>query len=56
MTYTKTKFDDVILIQPDVYKDDRGYFFESFKYNEFYQNVCDVKFVLEFESKSKKIH
>lgn len=54
MTYKKTKFDDVIIIEPNVYSDERGYFYESFKQEEFSTNVCDIKFVLEFESKSKK--
>ena len=54
MIYTKTKFEDVILIEPSVYKDERGYFFESFKKEEFCNNVIDTDFVLEFESKSKK--
>lgn len=54
MIYTKTKFKDVILVQPDVYKDERGYFFESFKHNELCENIGNVSFVLEFESKSKK--
>lgn len=54
MTYKKTKFDDVIIIEPSVYSDERGYFYESFKQSEFSENVCDTRFVLEFESKSKK--
>lgn len=54
MTYSKTKFKDVILIQPNVYKDDRGYFCESFRHDEFCKNVYDTKFVLEFESRSKQ--
>ena len=54
MTYTKTKFDDVLVIQPDIYKDERGYFFESFKSEELCKNIGDINFVLEFESKSKK--
>lgn len=54
MTYNKTKFDDVILIQPEVYGDERGYFFESFQYADFCKNICDTQFVLEFESRSKK--
>lgn len=54
MTYKKTEFDDVIIIEPNVYSDERGYFYESFKYAEFAENVCDTQFVLEFESKSKK--
>ena len=55
MTYIKdSKFDDIILIQPNIYEDDRGYFFESFKLKEFYENICKLDVVLEFESKSKK--
>lgn len=54
MNYIKTKFDDVVIIEPSVYSDERGYFYESFKQEEFSREVCDIKFVLEFESKSKK--
>lgn len=54
MKFEKTRFEDVIIITPDVFEDDRGYFFESFKLTDFKENVCDVDFVLEFESKSKK--
>lgn len=53
MTYSKTKFDGVILIQPEVYTDGRGYFFESFQHDDFCKNVYDTQFVLEFESRSK---
>ena len=54
MIYSKTLFDDVIVIEPEVYSDERGYFFESFKHNELCKNIGDISFVLEFESKSKQ--
>jgi dTDP-4-dehydrorhamnose 3,5-epimerase len=54
MKFTKTKFEDVILIQPDIFKDDRGYFCESFRHDEFCREVDNINFVLEFESRSKK--
>jgi dTDP-4-dehydrorhamnose 3,5-epimerase len=54
MIYTKTNFDDVIIVEPSVFKDDRGYFFESFKKEEFQKNVDNVDFVLEFESRSQQ--
>lgn len=53
MTYTKTKLEGVVLIQPSVFRDERGYFFESFKEREFYDNIGNIRFVLEFESRSK---
>ncbi len=54
MIYSKTLFDDVIIIEPEVYSDERGYFFESFKHNELCKNIGNINFVLEFESKSKQ--
>ena len=36
---------DVILIEPQSFSDDRGFFFESFKESEFASNGIDVKFV-----------
>ena len=52
MTYEKTDIDGVYIITPKVFKDDRGYFFESFKDEEFRTNVADVHFVQENQSKS----
>lgn len=54
MIYSKTLFDDVVVIEPEIYSDERGYFFESFKHNELCENVGEINFVLEFESKSKR--
>ena len=52
MKYIKTKIDDVIVIEPKVFFDSRGYFFEAFKKEEFEQNVGKVDFIQENESKS----
>ena len=41
------------LIEPVVHKDDRGYFFESFKEEEFNNKVANVKFVQDNQSKSE---
>ena len=40
------------LIEPEVHKDDRGYFFESFKEEEFKEKVAKVNFVQDNQSKS----
>ena len=52
MKYGKTSIDGVYTITPNVFKDDRGYFFESFKEEEFRGCVGDVHFVQENQSKS----
>ena len=52
MTYEKTDIEGVYIITPKVFNDDRGYFFESFKDEEFRNNVADVQFIQENQSKS----
>lgn len=52
MEYIKTDIKDVYIIEPKVFNDARGYFFESFKQEEFNQNVYPVEFVQDNESKS----
>ena len=52
MKFEKTSIDSVYTITPNVFKDDRGYFFESFKEDEFRGCVGDVHFVQENQSKS----
>ena len=52
MKYTETEIHGVYLIEPKVFDDARGYFFEAFKMKEFQENVADVDFVQENESKS----
>ena len=37
--------EEVLLLKPQIFEDDRGYFFESFKQNQFKDLGLDVKFV-----------
>ena len=53
MKFSRAEIPDIIIIEPDVFKDERGYFFESFKENELNDFLgYDVKFCQENESKS----
>ena len=52
MNVIKTSIDGVIIIEPRIFKDTRGYFFESFNQEEFEEKVCCTKFVQDNESKS----
>jgi dTDP-4-dehydrorhamnose 3,5-epimerase len=51
---TPQSIPDVLLIEPTVYADDRGYFKESYNLNDFEEFLPDVKFVQDNESKSSK--
>ena len=53
MIAIKTHIDGVVIIEPKVFGDERGYFFESFSEEWFRENVCDTQFVQDNESKSK---
>lgn len=52
MEFKKTFIDGVYIIEPKVFEDKRGYFFESFKQQEFEQAVGYIDFVQDNESKS----
>lgn len=52
MTVIKTEIDGVVIIEPRLFKDDRGYFFESFSQREFDEKVGHVEFVQDNESMS----
>ena len=53
MNFTKTKIPDVILIEPKVFGDDRGYFVETFRSNLFEQETgIKTTFVQDNESRS----
>ena len=45
MEVIKTAIDGPVIIEPRIFKDDRGYFFESFSEREFKEKVADVHFV-----------
>lgn len=53
MKVIKTAIEDVVIIEPDVFGDARGYFFESYSQKKFDEQVRPVKFVQDNESKSK---
>lgn len=53
MEYIKTDIEGVWVIQPKVFNDSRGYFFEAFKQAEFDEHIGrHVEFVQDNESKS----
>ena len=52
MEVIKTEIDGVVIIEPRIFKDARGYFFESFSQREFDEKVGHVEFVQDNESMS----
>lgn len=52
MEVIKTEIDGVVIIEPRVFKDARGYFFESFSQREFDEKVAPINFVQDNESMS----
>jgi dTDP-4-dehydrorhamnose 3,5-epimerase len=54
MEFTRTPLDGLILIEPKIYKDDRGSFFESYNAAQFEANGITLDFVQDNQSVSKK--
>ena len=52
MEVIKTDIEGVVIIEPRVFKDARGYFFESFSQREFEEKVRKINFVQDNESMS----
>ena len=52
MEYRKTEIEGVFIIEPRVFGDERGYFFEAWKRQEFEENIGKVNFIQDNESKS----
>lgn len=52
MEVIKTNIEGALIIEPRVFEDARGYFFESFSQREFDAKVGPVRFVQDNESKS----
>lgn len=52
MKIIKTDIDGIVIIEPRVFSDSRGYFFESFNQKEFEEKICKTTFVQDNESKS----
>lgn len=52
MNVIKTDIEGLVIIEPRLFRDARGYFFESFSEREFAEKVAPVKFVQDNESRS----
>ena len=52
MEVIKTSIEGVVIIEPRIFEDSRGYFFESFSQREFDEKVRPIVFVQDNESKS----
>ena len=53
MKVIETEIEGVFILEPRVFGDDRGYFFESFSLKYFEEKVSKMVFVQDNESKSK---
>ena len=54
MEIIETKIKDLIIIKPDVFRDERGYFFETYNKERFAQYGLDMVFVQDNESQSMR--
>ena len=54
MEVIKTGIEGVVIIEPRIFKDERGYFYESFSQREFDEKVMPIRFVQDNESMSVK--
>ena len=54
MKITTTPIENLLIIQPNVFKDTRGYFFESYNKDLFHQHGINTVFVQDNESLSQK--
>ena len=52
MNIIETDIKGVVIIEPRLFCDERGYFFESFNQNVFIEKVCKTMFVQDNESQS----
>lgn len=52
MKIIKTDIEGLIIIEPKIFQDDRGYFFESFNLEKFNKIVPNVEFIQDNESSS----
>lgn len=52
--YIKTEIEGVTIIEPTLFGDNRGYFMETYNYNDFKDAGFSMKFVQDNQSKSKR--
>ena len=54
MKVTRTKFDGVLLIEPDVFRDERGFFLETYQRRKYRELGIDHDFVQDNHSRSAR--
>lgn len=54
MKFISTEIKDCVIIEPKVFGDHRGYFFESFNQKQFEEHIGKVDFVQDNESRSSR--
>ena len=54
MKVVETGFDGLVVIEPKVIGDDRGYFMETYRYDELKNHGIDIHFIQDNQSKSKR--
>ena len=52
MPFTPTDFEGLLIFEPRIFNDDRGYFFESYNENTFIAGGASMKFVQDNQAKS----
>ena len=52
MEFIETAIKGVIILKPRIYSDERGYFMETYRHNEFTAHVGEINFVQDNESSS----
>lgn len=54
MNFIKTKINGLVIIEPKIFGDQRGFFFESYSQKEFADNGINIAFVQDNQSRSTK--
>ena len=54
MKITETPLKGLVIIEPDIFEDSRGYFFEAFHLNKYNEGGIQTDFIQDNESKSSK--
>ncbi len=52
MKVIETKIKGIVIIEPKIFEDSRGYFYESFSQQELEKKICKTEFVQDNQSKS----
>jgi dTDP-4-dehydrorhamnose 3,5-epimerase len=54
MEFEKTTIEDLLILKPRIFNDERGYFYESYNKTSFAENGLDIEFVQDNQSLSQK--